>query len=216
MDTINPTRRSALGILATGPIALLPALAVMQCSAPADAATSTGFAQVIERYRSTSRDVVRFDSDILGPALKAFRDECDSIPHVETVNGYANVLGDKIHLSTVDKSSVAVARRAISGKGHERDADYWATVRELIEAADGREALIAEASKRHNIEELRKLEEDYSEADIFAFDALVEYPVASLADLRVKIELIEEGDAWTFPAIGKVLIADVRRIVEGR
>ena len=37
MERINPSRRSALGILATGPVAMLPALAVMQCSAPADA-----------------------------------------------------------------------------------------------------------------------------------------------------------------------------------
>lgn len=36
----NTTRRAALGILATGPIAMLPALAVMQCSTRADAASS--------------------------------------------------------------------------------------------------------------------------------------------------------------------------------
>ena len=33
----NPSRRSALGILATGPIAMLPPLAVIQCSQRADA-----------------------------------------------------------------------------------------------------------------------------------------------------------------------------------
>jgi len=37
MDS-STTRRSALGILATGPIAMLPALAVMQCSEPVEAA----------------------------------------------------------------------------------------------------------------------------------------------------------------------------------
>lgn len=36
------TRRGALGILATGPIAMLPALAVMQCSAKAEASHIDG------------------------------------------------------------------------------------------------------------------------------------------------------------------------------
>lgn len=39
MATPETTRRSALGILATGPLAMLPALAVMQCSEPANAGT---------------------------------------------------------------------------------------------------------------------------------------------------------------------------------
>lgn len=54
MDKAQPTRRAALGILATGPIAMLPALAVMSCSTGADAATVANPAldKAMSAYRS--------------------------------------------------------------------------------------------------------------------------------------------------------------------
>ena len=64
MDKAQPTRRSALGILATGPIAMLPILGVLQCSAKAEAATTASWDRAVATYESAlvARDAI--DSEV--------------------------------------------------------------------------------------------------------------------------------------------------------
>lgn len=69
----NTTRRAALGILATGPIAVLPALAVMQCSTRSDAAISSPeWDRTISVYRKALAEHVAFKRDHLDPANDAY------------------------------------------------------------------------------------------------------------------------------------------------
>ena len=71
MDKTHRSRRSALGILATGPIALLPALAVMQCSARAEATVigRSAWSIAFERWQKADRLADDYLVKIYNPAM---------------------------------------------------------------------------------------------------------------------------------------------------
>ncbi|MBO9377424.1 hypothetical protein GG804_11655 [Sphingomonas histidinilytica] len=84
MATTETTRRSALGILATGPIAMLPALAVMQCSEPADAAPIGNDANLLAAWADRQSALMQieargsfFDSETHSPELADAFDEAE-------------------------------------------------------------------------------------------------------------------------------------------
>lgn len=68
MAATKHSRRGALGILATSPVSLLPALAVMQCSQPVEAGASAAWMTATASYERARRERNRFNDEQFGPA----------------------------------------------------------------------------------------------------------------------------------------------------
>lgn len=210
----NPSRRSALGILATGPVAMLPALAVMQCSAPADAATSSSMAQAIQRYRDACAALDRF-SATTAPNLQAYREAVDAIPHSRTANGFRAYRGGMTYLTTADAASVTTARRALKNAvliENGGDADYWATLRELVAHADRRETEIAALKAEHRLPKIKEVEEQHGRAIVEAMEGVINCRPASLHDLAAKAALLSEIDTWEMEGVGDTVAADIQHL----
>lgn len=210
----NPSRRSALGILATGPIAMLPVLAAAQCSAPADAATSSRMAQAIQRYRDACAALDRF-SAATAPNMQACRKAVDAIPHIRTTNGFRASHGGMTYLTTADAASVATARRALKGATlieNVGDADYWATLRELVKHADLREAEVAALKAKHRLPEIKETEAQHGRAIVEAMEGVINCRPTSLHDLAEKAALLSEIDAWELEGVGDTVAADIQHL----
>jgi len=214
MERTNPTRRSALGILATGPIAMLPAVAVMSCNERALATElSVELADKIAAYRRIDEQFDRYMRDVTAPASEAYEAAVAAIPHHRTVNSFVNIEGTATHLSTESDASVATARRALGGVIYiesNPDADYWATVRELVDAADRRKAEAQRIHHELNIDTVREQEDALGDQHYAALDAVMKTPARSMADLMTKLEFVEETDRWE--AVSDDILADVRRL----
>lgn len=210
----NPSRRSMLGILATGPVAMLPALAVMQCSAPADAATSSRMAQAIQRYRDACAALDRF-SAATAPNFQSYREAVDAIPHSRTTNSFHAYSGGMTFLTTADAASVATARSALKDTTlieNGGNADYWATVRELVKHADRREAQIEALKVDHRLPEIKEAETRHGRAIADAMEGVINCRPTSLQDLAAKAALLSEIDAWELDGVGDTVAADIQHL----
>lgn len=211
----NPSRRSALAILGTAPIALLPSLAVLQCSEKADAAPTGSLAEPIRHYRTLLADYDRFDAEVHMPALTASQEAISKVPHHRTRRTYENVLHEHISLSTQDPASVATARKVLADGWTKSDPDYHATLTELANAAKRRDAKIARIEKDFNLRALRKREDDFSKRLCAATSAVVFTEVRSLADLADKADFITETEGWSIDDYQERIVADIRQLARG-
>jgi hypothetical protein len=98
MTGTTHNRRSALGILATGPIALLPALAVMQCSQPARAEQSADGA-ILSAWRDRQAALEQIEkrglyqsAETHSPALIERFDRAEMIVHEATATTLPGLL----------------------------------------------------------------------------------------------------------------------------
>jgi len=214
MDQANPSRRSTLAMLATGPIALLPALAVAQCSAKAEAAMiSPDVSARLTAYHEAERKLIQYSREVATPASEACELAVSAIPHHRTASSFLNAGGTRVHLSTENEASVATARRALKGVVYiesNPDADYWATVRELVEADDERKAKRDRLRARYSVDAIEAREEELGDRCSDALVAFMETPARTIHDVLLKAELTEQEDGWE--AAGKHILADVRRL----
>ncbi|MBD3761478.1 hypothetical protein [Rhizorhabdus sp.] len=211
------SRRSALGILATGPVAMLPALAVMSCGTKADAGTIGELPALIAKYHRAEARCTRFDERVESPACKQFAEAVGAIPHHRTVHGFANINGDVTHLDTANPASVAVARKALAGEIYETSKPtdggaYWDTVRELVRADDARNEQMGRLRIDFRIDEYDSHSEKLASYAWEAKWAAINYPVNSLAELCLKLDFIEEEGAFADEDAGLAVAADVRRL----
>jgi len=213
METTS-TRRGALAMIATAPIASLPALAVLSASQKALAAgLSPNMRALFDRYRAIDRDLDHWLETVHAPACHKALAEIEAISHHRTVNRFRNVNGDPTYLTTSDEPAVATARRALKGVvfiESNPDADYRETVRELVDTADRRKAEAQRIHHELNIDTVCEREDalgDQHYADLFA---VMKTPARSMADLLTKLEFVEETDRWQ--AASDDILADVGRL----
>jgi len=215
MATQTHNRRSAIAIMTTGPIALLPALAVMQCSSKAEAAsTSPVIAERINAYRRIDRQYWHFVETVHDPAMAALRKAQAAVPHRETSRQLW--CDDQLQaLRTDDDAMVQFARRFLANPRSRREADpeYWDAMAELVSLADERRnAVNALDAKR--VEQLRQRDDELCNKVCEAISAVAEAPVRSVADLSAKVAFLDETDNWNDEYRARI-IADIH-VLAGR
>jgi len=210
MDATTPTRRSALGILATGPIAVLPALAVMQCSAPADAAIDGALAKAIERYRAAEAAVHKFDLEVHQPAFTKWRAAMERRSDRQTTRTLFTNDGWK-PLRVDDDGMVKFARYIITTH-RAIDPDHWDAMEELAALADARDADLPKLRAQYRIDELIRASEALGDAADEAEKAVIATRVTSLAELGLKVEFIIAQQAWDHADTAEAIQADIERL----
>jgi len=213
MGATQHNRRSALGILATGPVALLPALAVMQCSGKADAATiSPAIDKLIEEYGTLDRQYWHFIETIHDPALAALKQAEARVPHRETSQKLW--FGDGLRpLRTDDDDMVSFARRFKANPRSKRDPDpeYWDAMHEVVGLADARNAEITALGTSHGIEDLRRRDDELCERVCEAVSAVAFAPINSMADLSAKVRFLDETNNWN-DDYREQIVADIHHL----
>ncbi len=214
MDNVQPTRRGMLGILATGPVAMLPALSVMQCSGKAQAATSGNLDAAIAHFRATQEAYAAFDEKVHGPALKAYVKALDAVPHRTTEASFMDSDGLRKTMSTADASVVKIGRKLVRDNAakYPADPDYERTLHELVALADDRDIDLQAIKVQHRVAEMHNAEMEYAERVGDAQQAVIELPVTSLADLSTKLEFVDEQEAWELPYSAPAIMSDVQRL----
>lgn len=206
----NPSRRAALGIIATGPVALLPSLAVMSCSSEVQAAISPSLHRAISRYRILSDSVTRWHNERAEPALKAFRQEADALPHYQTTRSYLTPSREAVTLSTEDGYRVRAARRMIEdAREGAEPSDYLDAQRELVALADRREAELAEIRARHGVDRINAMDSRYGDALLDAKESIINHEPRSMTDLAAKSAFISELDLWGDEDAGEAIARDI-------
>ncbi|QTH21709.1 hypothetical protein HRJ34_25985 [Rhizorhabdus wittichii] len=213
MGTTETTRRSALGILATGPLAMLPALAVMSCSQKVEAGLiSPDVSSRLAAYREAQREMQRYSAEIATPTSDAFKRAAGAIPHHRTANSFENFDGGRTALSTKDPASVSMARKIVADNlsWAERDHDYIATLKDLIEAADCRDSERERLRAECALDSVLQREEELGDQCYDALIAFMKTPAQSIHDVLAKMEITEEEGRWK--AAKDDLMADVMRL----
>lgn len=210
------TRRSALGILATGPIAMLPALSVMSCSERAKAAEISELPAFIAKWRRAEERCLRFGEQVQDPAYEQFTAAAEALPHHRTIHSFQNIRGEITHLNTANTAAVAVAREALAGRIYKSSkpsdgGDYWDTVRELVQADDDRIEQTRKLRTAFRIDEYEKHADKLASHASKALWAAIEYPVSSLDELCLKLDFIEEIE-MSSERSDQAIAADVRRL----
>lgn len=215
MGGTTHNRRSALGILATGPVAMLPALAVMQCSAKAEAAsTSPIIAERISAYRTIDRQYWHFVETVHDPAMAALMKAQAAVPHYETSRQLW--CDDQLRpLRTDDDAMVRFARRFIANPRSWRQADpeYWDAMAELVTLADKRRDDV-NALDGGRAEQLRQRDDELCNKVCEAVSAVTEAPVRSVADLSAKVAFLDETENWNEEYRARI-VADIH-LLAGR
>lgn len=215
MGAANPSRRSALGILATGPVAMLPAFAAMSCSTKAEAGISPGMASAIARYRKVDADCERFGRLVYDPAAARYKAAVAAVPHRET-EGQAFVNTAMRPLRTDEEDTIKFARRIVNSRHaafeRERDPEMFDTMAELVNLADQRETEIAALGESHGLDRINALDERYGDMLVAAEDAVVTCAVASFDDLVAKADFLTQQGLWERESVGEQIAADIRRL----
>lgn len=216
MTGTTHNRRGALGILATGPIALIPALAVSQCSSRADAAKPGAVAQAIARHQIIAAKSRHFMEQEYDPAFDAYGNDKRQIPHFQTTHSFSNHDGERVTLRTDSPQSIAMVRKVVADMPYAlaNDPDYRDTVTELLERVDFRQSQIDQARVTHRLDEMHEKADRFGEEEAAAIRAVIETPAATLPELSLKLAFIAEHDEWGCEGVGAAVAADVRRLGE--
>jgi len=209
MEQPNLTRRTLLASIPVATaVAALPAVA-------ATASADSGLAQAFAAYQRIKAEADHFHKAICDPAEALWEKRCAAIPHVTTTRQFKLAgNGEMTPLCTAEEASVEIARHIVSICRNTSNDDYVECCRELVAAADERDAQIAKAREELNIDELGRRSDSYVDGKYAALRDIEDYPVTSPSDLLRKIEMLRENfgedevcDDW--------MLTDLRRI-EGR
>ena len=174
----------------------------------------------VARYRTADAAHRDYDENVHKTALNAYEAAVAKVPHHQTTASFINMNGDRHSLSTNGAATVDTARRVLQDvkDGHiftrpiaEADAEYPATVREVVIAADKRAIEIGRLRAKHRIDEIvAQLDAIGRQTSEVLYSALA-VPACDLGELLVKADLIAETELWDLA--GDDLIADIRRLV---
>jgi hypothetical protein len=176
--------------------AAIPIAAALSASATATPpAVSTSFAAAVDLFREALAAERAFDAVYMKEASEAFERAVAAIPHVKTDHGYRTYDGRVLYPSTSDLEIVAAARRTLRGiKAVTIEEDYYLTYRELVAAADDRGAQIDALPENAALDAVIDRSDEFCEARCKARETLLAMPVASAAELAIKLDIAtEEG-----------------------
>lgn len=215
----NPTttRRAVLGaltILPAAAVAIVPTIA-------RSAGLSPDFAAKVAAFHRASAEEADFDQRVYYPAWEAYERARVAVPHVEvgphTYQPYRTV-------STADAHEVKQARRRVREVREGRtylETDRYPDPRAEFEqqealayAADRRDAEVARLNRRFRVDEYTDRSDALTEATEAAFNAVLEHPAASAADLAAKMELIDQRGGHEWSNAWEAMLADARRLAE--
>jgi hypothetical protein len=206
----NPSRRAAMGMLAAGAVASLPAIA-SAASSSRPRAVSLNVSKKIAAYRRAEARALDFHDRIEAPACQAYGAALAAIPHHRTAKSYRNSHGVRRTLTTEDEASVATHRSLLKQDNPPADIEWRAAATELVEAANRREAEKERLYRAFKIEAISTKAQSLGCAELDAFCAVLTIPSASVADLAAKADLIAEIDAWD-EHNGAFLLEDIRQL----
>ncbi|MBB4149799.1 hypothetical protein [Sphingobium scionense] len=166
-------------------------------------------AAAITAFRAAQAASDRHGKVIEDPAWEALRQSRDAIPHRTTASGF-EYRGTVRHMSTDRASDVGAAQAARrAATGDLMSEDYARTCAELRGLIEWREAEEVRARHRLNINSIAAESNRLSDASGDALYDVENFPVATIADLIAKVELIEETDGQVDI---EVLLRDLRRL----
>lgn len=203
------SRRDVMRALAIVPAAIAaPAVAN---AAATNGGVSPGMAAAIEAYRKASAAEDAFNHAIYDPAVAAWREAVEGIPHYATEAHLPAALGEAPRpMRTDNPSDLTMARMyqklTVDGYGLGRDET---ALKELVERLEQREAEKQRLGTAHNIYALQDESERLAEIRTNAMFEVEAQPAHTLADLIAKTEFIKETDGDTDH---DELLADLRRI----
>jgi len=214
MSDNTASRRRLLGALLVMPaaaIATSPALAYVP-AAPGRA--SPDLVQAILNQRRASAFAHHYADTVHTPAFDAWQADAAQVPHVTTANSFASALGERVALSTSNDGTVATSRRVLAnfdaGRLPSAPADYVATLRELIEAADERDVERERLRLRHRVDATGDRCDRLTDMSLEAIDAVLAIPARNVADLAAKIAFIGEVEWWDVSAAHDAISSDAR------
>ena len=181
--------------------------------------TQSDLMLAIDRYRAAEAISVKFDENEFCVANAAFKAAVEALPHHTTVATFVNVNETRRSLSTESVGTIATARRVLQDvkDGHiftreitESDAEYLATIREVVIAADKREIEIESLRVEHRLDEIGEQADKLGNISALALDEALTTPVRDVGELLLKAELVHETDNWD--RMGEDVLADIRRL----
>lgn len=223
MDT-NTNRRSFLR-LGTGALAYgggAAAAGGLALAREAKGATpsnvSPALAAMLRRYEAHEAEISRFYASTFNPAVERQRAMIAAIPHV-AIDGSLEADGRTIW-STANRMDVAQAKGIahICGELHSQSAKWQSKrrrARSLYAAHLRRERAIARTDKLSGAEAAGRQEDAFYAVRRPLKGAIINFPVASLADLQAKLAFIEADEGMDGDDLLPIVIADVRRLAGG-
>lgn len=205
----DTSRRALLTAAAVSPSALfLPALADQ-----GTAIHDPGLLRCIADYRRAKNVADTWEETVFAPAHQAYREAVDAIPHYQTKASYENVFGKRAHLSTESSASVLIADRYRKDANVYGNDEYATCCEELVRALDDRNAMLESLSEQWRASGLTDRSDALNEHWIEKAYAAIGYPVRTVADLLLKLDVARSLDDDTVSI--EDLLCDLRRI-DGR
>jgi hypothetical protein len=193
------------------------AVAAVPVTALAQSSSSAALAAKVEAYRAAEKAEYTFDEEVYLPACDRWSAACETIPHVTLEPDLYS--GKRYPLSTLNAFDVADARSRTKGR-YWIDPQYpdvvahFKLLERLVAAADARDVEKQRLADLYRVDEFEAHSERLAKARNAAFDAVIEHPATTAAELAVKLAIIDESgkhectDCWT------AIIADTGRIAE--
>lgn len=182
------------------------------------AAQQTGISPALEnafRTLTNARAAVdRHHTEVHTPAHVAYEKARWAVPHRETTRTFVNAAGEVRTLSTADPAVVATARSILKWVDidtGDHDRDWVAVQREVVELNDQRMAELGRLRDEHAVDRTVAESNALSEACNGPYNAVIETPALSFADLLAKLQFMADEEEFNEWAHG-LITADVRRI----
>ena len=203
MATATVTRRSVMGAIALAPMAGV---------AIAPAAGATDFDRVLAAYRKAREECLRYESDVLNPAIRRYDALATAIPH--TTVEWTGWMGTETW-STADPKRVRDAHYYLRPSPLPFDpagAPYKEACETLV-AADGRRKRRLDAAKRvSGAEAAEAAHTDLEKAEDAASKIVALHPVDTAADLVRKVAVVAASAWWDVDEVRDSLAADAKRL----
>ena len=215
MGDNNATRRHVLGALLVVPAAAA-AKPVFPATRIRPDQPSPDLTQAILYQRRANSLAHHYANTVHTPAYDRWQEAVARIPHVVTASSFVNVKGDRITLTTADNSSLACSRSVLSavaeGEPSRVDAEYLATLREQVSAAEHRDAERDRLRLYHRVDATGERCDRLTDISLAAIDGALAIPARNVADLAAKIAFIDEVAWWDVPAAHDAISSDARRL----
>lgn len=210
MTNLPASRRQVIAGLAALPVVAAPAVAMA-----ASPAADEGLAETVARYHSAQAASLKWDYEVYEPALQAYREACNAIPHFTTASAYRHPsTGEWRTFSTENPGVVGIVKDILRDRGDESwaspDTAYGRCCRELLDGHEAREHQKADLAVHHDIERLGSHSDKLISSAGEIFREIEAFPVCTLAGLVAKYHALVDADAESFEP--ETVLEDIERV----
>ena len=212
MTQTNISRRAALG-----GAAIVGLLATTGAAAAMPAGISPALEKAFRALADARAASDQFYKQVQSPRLGAYEKARAAVPHRETTRTFVNAFGNVRSMATDNEAVVATARKILEWPDidtGDHDRDWVAVQQEVVELADQRAAELQRLHREYRVNELAVQDAALNSACNQAYDAIIETPSQSFADLLAKLKFMEEEDEFNEWAHG-LITPDIRRLAGG-